>query len=112
RERGADGARGVGGIAWEPERPRQDARRASRQEPDRKGTVRAVQRLVVRAVAGEDDDRVDRVDRSGGGELRRVPRVLREARLDVDLLTQRVLDRRDRRTGHVGRVWIDDEERP
>ena len=62
-KRGADGACGFGRVARQPERARQDARRASREEPDRKRAVGAVQRFVVRAVAGEDDDRVDRVAR-------------------------------------------------
>ena len=80
------------------------------QEPDRKRAVGAVQRLVVGAVAREDDDRVDRVGCRRRRELGGVTGVLREARLDVDALAQRVLDRGDRRPGHLGRVRIDDEE--
>ena len=63
------------GIARKPERTRQDARAAAGQEPERQRAVGAVQRLVVGAVAGEHDDRVDGVGRRCGGELGRVARV-------------------------------------
>ena len=62
------------------------------QEPERNLTVRAVQRLVVGAVAREDEDRVDVRRCSVGRELGGVAGTLRELGPQVDPLAQRVLD--------------------
>jgi hypothetical protein len=56
------------GIAGKPERAREDARPAARHEPERDQAGRAVDGLVVGAVAGEHDERV--------GVLRRLSREL------------------------------------
>ncbi len=99
RERGADGARGVARVTREPERARQ-AR--SSPPPGRKPIGSApsapVQRFVVRAVAGEDDDRVDRVAPPPPRRARsRGPGAAVKLVSIVDAFTQRVLDRGDRR---------------
>src|SRR5207245_5249462 len=76
RDREPDHARGRDGVTWQPERPREDAGAAARQESERKSAVGPVQRLVVGAVAGEDDDRIDAGRGALGRELRRMPRPL------------------------------------
>ena len=48
----------LGGLRRDPERPREHARAAARDEPDRVDAVEAVEHLVVAAVAGEDEQNV------------------------------------------------------
>ena len=91
-DRRARSARSFDRIAGHAERARQDARPAARQEPERHLAVGAVQRLVVRAVAGEHEDRVDIRRCSLGRELGGVAGTLRELGPQVDPLAQRVLD--------------------
>jgi hypothetical protein len=79
-------ARRRDGVAWQSERTRQHARPAARQEAVGQRAVGSVQRLVVRSVAREDEDRVDRVCGGLRGELGRVPGVAGELRVDVDVL--------------------------
>ena len=57
--------RGRDRVARQPERTREDARAAAGEEAERHRAVGAVQRLVVGAVAREDDDRVDLVRELG-----------------------------------------------
>ena len=90
-ERGADRPRRRHRVTRKAERARQDARAAARQKAERHSSVRTVQRLVVGAVAGEDEDRVD-VPRNGGCKLGRMARALRERRLHLHPLTQNALD--------------------
>ena len=59
RERGPDRARRRDRVARQPERARKTLVPPPGRKPERHGAVGAVQRLVVRAVAGEDEDRVD-----------------------------------------------------
>ena len=79
--------------------------------PNGTSPSRAVQRLVVGAVAREDEDRIDIRRRSVGRELGGVAGTLRELGPQVDPLAQRVLDLGDPGAGDVRRVGIDDQER-
>ena len=111
-ERRADRARRGDRVARQPERARQDARPAAGQEAERHRAVRAVQRLVVGAVAGEDDDRVGVAAAAAAASSVAWPGAC------VNSVSSSTCSRRTRSTavirspGHLRRVRIDDQHRP
>ena len=101
-----DAPRGSDRVPRKPERTREDARPASRQEAERHIERDAVQHLVVRPVAAEHVDRVDIARRPS--DLRGLAGSGREARLDATW--QRRRDGGEPVLVHAGGERVDDEE--
>ena len=101
-----DALRRVDRIARKPERAREDARPAAREEPERHVGLDAVQHLVVRPVAAEHVDRVDLSRRPR--DLGRLPGRGREPRLRVR--RKRALHRREPMLVDARGERVDDEQ--
>src|SRR5919109_909144 len=92
-------------IGREPKRARKDARAATRNEADRDVAGEAVQRLVERPVAAEDDDRLDV---GVTDQLDRVSLPLRPH--DLDVATERAGNALRALVVDGARLRVDDEE--
>ena len=99
------------GVARQPERAREHAGGAAREEADGDVLVDAVHDLVVRAVAAEDVDPLDAAPQ-GCGEVGGVPWPLREQRLHGQPSGLELpLDRHGQLGRHLRRPRIDDQGR-
>ena len=110
-ERVGDLPRGRDRIERQPERTRQHARPAARNEGNGRVALEAVERLVEAAVAGEHDDRVRASVATGlGDELGGMFRMLGLQHRQLRHARELTLDRFELLVGDARRERIDDED--